>query len=89
MEYKKKSHKKIINIKEQIILQIVPREVHNWWLCHHLSVNEAAVASCSLATTYQRVNDLGFSYTLPGCGWVRVSVTVNTKTALIDVGWVG
>jgi hypothetical protein len=42
---------KIIYIKEQLILQIVPRHVHSWWLCHHLSVNEAAVASCSLATT--------------------------------------
>ena len=48
--------------KEQLILQIVPSQVHRWWLCHHLSVKEAAVASCSLATTYHRFNDFGFSY---------------------------
>ena len=49
-------------IKGQLILQIVPRQDHSWWLCHHLSEKEAAVASCSLATTYQCFNDLGFSY---------------------------
>ena len=60
------SHQKIIHIKEQLILQIVPRQVHSWWLCHHLSEKEeAAVASCSLATIYQRFNDLGFSYYIP------------------------
>ena len=48
-----------------LILQIVPRQVHSWWLCHHLSEKEAAVASCSLATIYQRFNDLGFSYYIP------------------------
>ena len=48
-------------IKEQLILQIAPRQVHSWWLCHHLSVKEAAVASCSLATIYQHFNHLGFS----------------------------
>ena len=59
------SLEKIIDIKEQLILQIVPRQVHSWWLCHHLSEKEAAVASCSLATIYQRFNDLGFSYPQP------------------------
>ena len=49
------------------MLQIVPRQVHSWWLCHHLSEKEAAVASCSLATTYQHFNDLGFSY-IPQAG---------------------
>ena len=55
----------IIDIKEQLILQIVPRQVHSWWLCYHLSEKEAAVASCSLATIYQQFNDLGFSYYIP------------------------
>ena len=44
------------------------------------SVNEAAVASCSLATIYQCFNDLGFSYIPPACGWIRVRVTVATNT---------
>ena len=48
--------------KNQLILQIVPRQVHSRWLCHHLSEKEAAVASCSLATIYQPFNDLGYSY---------------------------
>jgi len=40
----------MLDIKEHLILQIVTRQVHSWWLCHHLSTNEAAVASCSLTT---------------------------------------
>ena len=56
---------KIIDIKEQLILQTVSRQVHSWWLCHRLSEKEAAVASCSLTTIYECFNDLGFSYYFP------------------------
>ena len=63
MEHKNISLEHYRHQKEQLILQIMSRQVHGWWLCHHLSVKEADVASCSLATTYQRFNDLGFSYT--------------------------
>ena len=49
------SHKKMLDIKEQLILQIVPRQIHSWWLGHHISEKEAAVASCLLATIYQRL----------------------------------
>ena len=62
----KESHKKIIDIKELLILQIMPRQVHSWWpclkKCRHLSINEAAVDSRSLAIIDQCFNDLGFSY---------------------------
>ena len=68
----------MLDIKEHLILQIVPRQVHSWWLCHHFLVKEAAVASCSLATIYQSFNDLGFSYIPPDGLGVRVIVTTKT-----------
>ena len=77
------THEKIIDIKKRLILQIVPRQVHSWWLCHHLSEKEAAVSSCSLATIYQCFSDQGFTRQLlqpPACGCVGVRVTVTTKT---------
>jgi len=47
----------MIDTREPLILQIMPKQVHSWWpclrKCLHLSVNKAAVASCSLATIYQ------------------------------------
>ena len=82
------SHQKIIDIKEVLNSQIMPRQVHSWCpLAMPKKMSFISKWSCCS----QLLIGTGFSYILPACGWVRVWVcTVTTNTSrLTTVGYVG